>query len=178
MDSARQLKKKICLLGSFGVGKTSLVERFVYNRFGEEYLSTLGVRVSQKRLPSIESSRGKGVVQYTFLIWDIAGMDKFDAVVENYFRGAAGALAVMDLTRPETAERLERICHRFLSVTENAKLLVLGNKLDLVHDEDDREAHPVHLAKTFATDYLLTSARTGENVEKAFLTLAQKLQEG
>lgn len=178
MDSARQLKKKICLLGSFGVGKTSLVERFVYNRFDEKYLSTLGVRVSQKRLPSIEHPQGKGFLQYTFLIWDIAGMDKFDAMVENYYRGAAGALAVMDLTRPETAANLELICRNFLSVAGSAKLIVLGNKVDLLRRDDTENPELTDLAQTFSTDYLLTSAKTGENVETAFLNLARKLQDG
>ena len=96
------IKKKVCLLGSFAVGKTSLVERFVHNRFDEKYLTTIGVKISQKALPPIESKRDRQMIQHTFLIWDIAGLEKFDSVEMSYFRGAAGALVVADLTRPET----------------------------------------------------------------------------
>ena len=96
------VKKKICLLGSFAVGKTSLIERFVYNRYDEKYLTTIGVKISQKVLAPIDDPQGGRMIQHTFLIWDIAGLEKFDKVVKNYFRGAAGALAVADLTRPES----------------------------------------------------------------------------
>lgn len=123
------LKKKICLLGAFAVGKTSLTDRFVYGRFEEKYLTSVGVKISQKLMPPVQAPSGGRMVQHAFLIWDIAGLEKFDHVADNYFRGAAGALAVADLTRPETIDDLKRFATRFRFVNPEAKLILVGNKL-------------------------------------------------
>jgi len=79
------------------VGKTSLVERFVNDRFSEKYLTTVGLTVSQKMMPPVQQEPSDKTVQHMFLIWDIAGLEKFDSMVLNYFRGASGALAVGDV---------------------------------------------------------------------------------
>jgi small GTP-binding protein len=169
------VKKKICLLGSFAVGKTSLVDRFVYNRFEEKYLTTVGVKISQKLLPPIEAPRNGQLIQHTFLIWDIAGLEKFDRVAMNYFRGAAGALAVADLTIPETIDRLHEFCEKFLTVNPQALLLILGNKLDLFQNDEKTLSKLAKTARFFSSQYLLTSAKTGQQVEKAFETLSKRL---
>jgi len=169
------VKKKICLLGSFAVGKTSLVDRFVHNRFEEKYLTTVGVKISQKLLPPVEEPRKGQLIQHTFLIWDIAGLEKFDRVAMNYFRGAAGALAVADLTIPETIDRLHEFCEKFLSVSPQALLLILGNKVDLFQNDEKTLSKLVKTARFFSSQYLLTSAKTGQQVEKAFETLSKKL---
>ena len=88
MDKAITIKKKICLLGSFAVGKTSLIDRFVNNQFEEKYLTTIGVKISQKILPPVQDEQRQRNIQHTFLIWDIAGLEKFDHVTDNYLRGA------------------------------------------------------------------------------------------
>jgi small GTP-binding protein len=178
MQKISPLKKKICLLGSFAVGKTSLIERFVHNRFDEKYLTTIGVKVSQKILPPLEHPVKGQLVQYTFLIWDIARMEKLDNVVTNYYRGAAGALAVADLTRDETIPHLGDICTAFRSVNPRAELLILGNKLDIFQHEKKTNALLKTTASGFSTEYLLTSAKTGERVEEAFLMLARKIGMG
>lgn len=175
MDESGFIKKKICLLGSFAVGKTSLIGRFVDNRFGEEYLTTIGVKVSQKLLPPIQNPESNQFIQYNFLIWDIAGMDKFNSVVDSYYRGAAGALAVADLTRKETISQLEVICDRFHLVTPTAKLLVIGNKLDIFSQNDKVLTSLKKTASNFSAEFLLTSAKTGEGVEDAFIQLAQEI---
>ena len=161
----------------FAVGKTSLVERFVYDRFDEKYLTTIGVKISQKLLSPVEAPKSGQHIQYTFLVWDIAGMDKFDGVVENYYRGSAGALAIADLIRPETIGQLHDICDRFLSVSPGAQLLILGNKLDVFEQEGETVSLLRNTAAAFSTDFLYTSAKTGEKVEEAFLTLAKKMAE-
>ena len=175
MDEIRLIKKKICLLGSFAVGKTSLIERFVYSRFDEKYLTTIGVKISQKILPPFQSP-GKGpFLQYNFLIWDIASMEKFDSVVKNYYRGASGALGVIDLTRPQTISEMKIICNRFLSVNHQAQLLIIGNKLDIFQGDDKMIDDLKKIASDFSTEYLLTSAKTGACVEEAFFELAKKV---
>lgn len=169
------IKKKICLLGSFAVGKTSLVERFVHDRFEDNYLTTVGVKVSLKLMPPVEIP-GKGrLIQHTFLIWDIAGLEKFDSVAMNYFRGAAGALAVADLTVPQTIDRLNEFCDKFLSVNPQAVLLILGNKADIFQKDEKTIADLAQSARTYSSDYLLTSAKTGHQVETAFEALSKKI---
>ncbi len=157
------------------MGKTSLVERFVYNRFEEKYLTTIGVRVSQKILPPMRNPESKQLTQFNFLIWDIERMAKFDTVVKNYYRGAAGALAVVDLTRPETIPDLQEIGDKFHSVSPTAQLVVLGNKLDIFQQDTKALTLLEKTASQFSSEYLLTSAKTGERVEEAFLTLARKI---
>jgi small GTP-binding protein len=167
------IKKKICLLGTFAVGKTSTVQRFVYSRFDERYLTTIGVRVSQKLMAPMEVPGRAEAVQYNLLVWDIAGMDRFDTLVENYYRGAAGALAVGDLTRPDTFNQLDEICNRFRAVNPQAALVIVGNKVDLQSPGEGTSVVMRRLAKTYGTRPLTTSAKSGENVEAAFVQLAR-----
>lgn len=170
------IKKKICLLGAFAVGKTSLTERFVNGRFEEKYLTTVGVRISQKVMPPIQAPGAGRMVQHAFLIWDIAGLEKFDHVADNYFRGASGALAVADLTRPETIEDLERFGARFLSVNPEAKLVLIGNKDDLFDGDRGTLGRLKGLSREYATACLLTSAKSGAGVEEAFLELSCRIE--
>jgi small GTP-binding protein len=169
------VKKKICLLGSFAVGKTSLVERFVHNRFDEKYLTTIGVKISQKVLPPIKDAQSGKMNQHTFLIWDIAGLDKFDSVAKNYLRGAAGALVVADLTRPETIGHISEVCDKLKSVSPDACVVVLGNKLDIFKEDQKTLSELKTSAANYSSDTILTSAKTGEQVEQAFVSLSQKI---
>ena len=169
------IKKKICLLGTFAVGKTSTVQRFVYSRFDERYLTTIGVRISQKLMPPTEVPGRAEAVQYNLLIWDIAGMDRFDTLVENYYRGASGALAVGDLTRPDTFNQLDEICRRFRAVNPTATLVPVGNKVDLQPPGEEASAVMDRLAERFGTRPLATSAKSGENVEAAFTQLVRQM---
>lgn len=163
------------MLGYFGVGKTSLTERFVYNRFEEKYLTTIGVKVSQKLLPPVYCKSKEKKIQYEFLIWDIASLDKFDSMIKNYYVGAAGALAIGDLTRIETSEALIDICQKFLDISPTGKLLFIGNKIDIAKDSFPEHKRLQEIADQFGSDFLFTSAKTGEQVETAFLKLAEKL---
>ena len=162
-------------IGPFAVGKTSLIQRYVYDRFDEKYLTTIGVNISQKALPPIKDPHGGHMIQHTFLIWDIAGLEKFDGVVKNYFRGAAGALFVADLTRPETIEHIGELYDRFCDVSPDAVVVVLGNKLDLFKEDKKTLSALKAKAAEFKTELMLTSAKTGEAVEQAFMRLSQKI---
>jgi small GTP-binding protein len=170
------LKRKICLLGSFAVGKTSLVQRLVNDRFSDSYLTTVGVSVSQKLMPPVHCAQKGHAVQHTFLIWDIAGFEKFDPVALNYFRGASGAMAVGDLTRPDTVDEVAAIVNKFLSVSPQAALLIIGNKLDLLPERPDTLSGFPQLAADLGSELLLTSAKTGERVEDAFHLLSKKIE--
>lgn len=163
-----QLQKKICLLGLFGVGKTSLLRRFVENAFDEKYQSTIGVKVDRKRV-----QLAKPADPLDLLIWDIAGLQEITVLVRNYFRGAHGALVVHDVTRPESLDALTEYCEQFLAVAPQAKLVAVGNKCDLVLAQDLTAPGPKKLGGQKSMPHFFTSAKSGENVEAAFLALAK-----
>ncbi len=167
MDEAVILKKKICLLGMFGVGKTSLVRRFVDNIFDDSYLSTIGVRVSQKIMPAESASDGR-IIQFHLLIWDIEGFGKAGAPLKNYYTGASGALVVSDLTRPETIEKIPEITGFFQEINPRARILLAGNKNDLTGEKSKSAELLNSIAVSGKHKFYLTSAKTGENVEKVF----------
>ncbi len=157
------IAKKVLLVGSFGVGKTSLVRRFVLNEFSEDYISTIGVRVSSKVVELDEN-------EIKLMIWDVAGTSKDEKVPKAYFLGASAAMYVFDLSREETyinlSEDLEAI--KQLSGLEN--IVVVGNKKDLLSEEALQE-----LKSTFAVPVnLITSAKENANVEDAFLLLSKQ----
>src|SRR5512147_1281675 len=110
------IQKKVCLLGDFAVGKTSLVRRYVEGRFDDKYLSTIGVKISRKTL-----ARSTGTLN--LLIWDLAGSDEFNTIAPSYLRGAAGALIVCDLTRPETLKVFAQYAEMLHSQAANVPLI-------------------------------------------------------
>jgi small GTP-binding protein len=161
------LQKKICLLGAFGVGKTSLVRRFVDTIFSDAYLTTVGVKIDKKVLTI-------GTEPLALILWDIAGEDEMSAVRLSYLRGAAGYLLVVDGTRPETLETAASIRARVDAEVGSIPFLALLNKADLVEDW----ALPAPRLQTLENagwTFRRTSAKTGEGVEASFEDLAALL---
>jgi small GTP-binding protein len=165
-----QLTKKICLIGDFAVGKTSLVRRFIESSFSESYLSTIGVRVSRKVVELPTTPPGS----LSMLIWDLAGGEPFSSVVQSYYRGASGALLVCDLTRSETVDSITRYAHEFHSVNPGAPLVLIGNKVDLAGQRTVSDEQLSEAAAAYGAPWYLSSAKTGEQVDQAFLTLGQR----
>ncbi len=161
------LQKKICLMGAYAVGKTSLVARFVHSIFSEKYHTTLGVKIDKK---IVATANG----EVKLMIWDLAGEDEFIGAELDYMRGAAGYILVADGTRQPSLERAvalqQRICERIGGVP----FLLLINKADL---EPDWAIQPAHLESLSRDGWriLRTSAKTGQGVEAAFLSLATSL---
>ncbi len=168
--SQKLIHQKICLLGMFGVGKTSLTRRFVHNIYDDTYLSTIGVKVSQKLLAPIESRPGN-LVQFNFLIWDIEGFDATSPQFRNYLVGAAGALIVADLSRPDTLQVIPEIIQIVSQEVPGAKLLLIGNKKDLISGQGDTVAMLNALGTAHKLPVFCTSAKTGENVPESFYKL-------
>lgn len=162
-------QKKVCLLGDFAVGKTSLIRRFVEGRFEEKYLSTIGVTVSRK-IVHRETS------QIQMLIWDLAGGEKFSGYRANYLRGASGALIVMDLTRPDTLDGLVAFAGHFLEVSPSAPIVFLGNKVDLEAERRVTLEQLKTAIEGFDGPLKITSAKTGSEVDAAFETLAALME--
>ena len=109
------LSKKVCLLGDFAVGKTSLVRRFVYDLFDDKYVSTIGVKVSRK---TVILTRDDDIVDLTMMLWDLAGGEEFAHMRASYLRGAAGALMVYDVSRPETLSSLHHYLRDLRNINE------------------------------------------------------------
>lgn len=162
------IQKKICLLGEFAVGKTSLVRRFVEGRFDDKYLSTIGVKIARRSL-----TRPYGTLN--LLVWDLAGGDEFSAQ-SSYLRGVAGAIVVCDLTRRETLAAFERYANQVRATTPGAPLVFVGNKADLTAERMISEADLRAATQPYHSSYFLSSAKTGENVEAVFLTLAERIE--
>ena len=166
------ISKKVCLLGDFAVGKTSLVRRFVYSLFDDKYISTIGVKVSRK---TVAVPRASQVVDLTIMLWDLAGSEEFTPVRASYLRGAAGAILVCDLTRPETLANIEAYVDDLLGVNPNAQLVLAANKRDLIDQQLLTLAEIERVAAKWSAIYYLTSAKTGEDVETLFRHLGRLL---
>lgn len=166
-----KLKKKICLLGPYGVGKTSLVRRYVYNKFEEKYLSTIGVEISKKKIILDDFND----IEIELLIWDIANIDKFDAVIKTYLKGADGAIFVLDLTRITTIDQIGVYIENFKKVNGIKPFVMVFNKSDLINQDSDDFGKYKH--KFSENDFVYTSAKTGNNVELLFEKMAMKIIE-
>ena len=159
--------RKICLIGDFAVGKTSLSRRFISNHYSDTYITTVGVKVETKVLSTGEGEPIKLVV------WDIAGSNKLTTLKRTYLQGASGYLLVADASRPETIDSALSLAKEVDSFLDNPPFLGLINKMDLSlsfrMSEDDL------LGRATTGEWTFTSALTGEGVEDAFQQLARKL---
>lgn len=165
-DAATVTARKVCLLGDFGVGKTSLVARFVRNTYSDKYLTTVGVKVDSKLV-----ERPGGAIK--LVIWDIAGKSALDLLNQSYLKGASGLMLVCDGTREPTLRSALYLLMQARSTLGDPKAVLLVNKLDLV---DRWEILPHTVAGLRETMPVFeTSARTGDGVEAAFAALAELL---
>ena len=161
------LQKKVCMLGGSGVGKTSLVSRFVSSLFSDKYLTTVGVKVDKKTVP-IDSG------EMTLMLWDIYGQDEFQTVRDSYLRGASGYLLVADGTRYATLDTATALQQKAESVVGRVPFLLLLNKADLDADWQINERALWKLAEQ-GWPVLKTSAKTGAGVDDAFAKLAREM---
>jgi small GTP-binding protein len=168
--------KKICLIGDFAVGKTSLVRRFVDRQFSDQYLSTIGVKISRKKinLPSTEVDNPH-LIQ--LMIWDVEGQTRFKQIAPSYLQGASGAIIVADLSRYDTINHLPQHIDLFLSINPQGVIVIAFNKSDLVKSDFIR--HKAESNLLFENEKVKsvyqTSAKTGTDVDEMFSDLAQHL---
>ncbi|MEM9775644.1 MAG: Rab family GTPase [Chloroflexota bacterium] len=167
----KTIQKKICLLGDFAVGKTSLVRQFVEGLFNDEYLSTIGVKIS-RRTVELPDQNAKA----NLLVWDLAGGDDYSKVTSGYLAGASGVVMVCDLTRKNTLQMLEIYARQLDKVSKkNLPKVILANKVDLTTDRQITEEALNLIGEKLNANWFLTSAKTGEEVEKGFTQLAELL---
>ncbi len=161
------IQKKICLLGAFAVGKTSLVSRFVKSIYSDQYLTTVGVKVDKKAVTL-------GDQQINLIVWDLAGEDEFQKVSMDFLRGASGYLLIADGTRLSTLETARMLRQRVADNVGELPFVFIANKNDLIAEwEIDDQA--IADCQTAGWNVIKASAKTGEGVEEAFKLLAEKI---
>jgi small GTP-binding protein len=163
------IKKKICMVGVFAVGKTSLVQRFVKSLFSDKYLTTVGVKIDKKSLRI-----GEEVVD--LMLWDLQGEDEFQSLQVSYLRGSSGYFLVADGTREWTLDRAMTLQQKVQQTVGDLPFMLLINKADLSESWEIDEKRLSELVET-GWSIMRTSARTGQGVEEAFNALAIKMLE-
>lgn len=157
--------KKVVLLGHFGVGKTSLLRRFIDNQFSEDYIVTIGVQI-KKKLVSLNDN-----TEISLIIWDLEGNTTIKKARSSYLLGASAFIYVFDASRIETYKEINDELDYLKTLFPKAIIKTVGNKSDLIEIEDiEKNLQSIE----FKPD-IFTSAKTGENVEAFFCSLAEKL---
>lgn len=161
------IQKKVCMVGAFATGKTSLVGRFVHSKFSEKYHTTVGVKIDRKQV----TAEGNEV---NLVLWDLAGKDEFQEIRTNYLRGSSGLIYVVDGTRRDTlgvAQEMRQIVEDALGATP---AVVAINKSDLKDDWEISDDDVKAIADQ-GHHVVITSAKSGDGVEDAFVWLASKM---
>ena len=161
------IRKKICMLGSFAVGKTSLIQRFVSSKFPRKYQTTVGVMIDKKTVEI-------GDQEVYLMLWDIYGQDEFRNVQTSYLDSASGYFLVVDGTRKDTLDTALALRKRVDEEIGGVPFVLVLNKADLKDEWEINRQAIEELSKSSWT-VVETSAKTGEGVEKAFLSLTAKM---
>ncbi len=159
---------KLILFGNAAVGKTSIIDMYVNNKFEEEYISTLGYNVFEKSI----KMKDENIVN--FMIFDIGGQEQFEELRKKYAAGAKAALLVYDVTNRESFENIKKWQNDLINFTENATFILVGNKVDLEDARQIQKDEGEALASDIgAYGFFETSAKTNTEIDEAFHKLAQ-----
>jgi small GTP-binding protein len=157
------LKRKICIIGEFGVGKTSLTQRFVNDVFSDEYLTTIGVKIDSTIVGDTK-----------VIIWDIAWPDSLSRINANYLAGAAGIVLVGDVTRAFTVADLSSLWQTVVNRIGEVPMVIALNKSD--HDKWQLSEWQIDEFRERRWQFFETSAKTGQNVQQVFKQLFAKFE--
>lgn len=162
-----QSSRKLLIMGHFGVGKTSLVRRFVENSFSDNYKVTIGVHIA-KKVVTLDDGH-----ELSLIIWDLEGTDEIETVRDSYLLGSHGVFYVFDVTRPSTFQNLKQDLEYINNKLPNIPSITIGNKMDLTSKKVVQASF-----KELDIPYdVLVSAKTGEAVEGAFHKMAKWLHD-
>jgi small GTP-binding protein len=169
----REILKKVVLLGDGGVGKTSLIARYVVNKFDNKYIATIGTKVSRKDIQLVKPNL---IINLRMMIWDILGQKEYSKIRSASLSGAQGLILVGDLSRPETIGSLQDFWLKEVSLSVGSIPTVLvGNKVDLVEPGSSATTMLESMGQRLGHPTMLCSAKTGDNVEAIFGTLGDLL---
>lgn len=173
----KSIAKKICLIGDFSVGKTSLIRCFVDRQFSDQYMSTVGVKISRK-LVTVSLNERTEPRDVQLLIWDIEGQTQFKSISPSYLQGANGAIVVGDLNRIKTVEHIKEHLDLILSVnSKGLNIIVALNKSDIIKEQDLENSKQLVQFKNYpqVISTYITSAKTGHKVDEMFQLLAHRM---
>ena len=169
----REILKKVVLLGDGGVGKTSLIARYVVNKFDNKYIATIGTKVSRKDIQVVKPNL---IINLRMMIWDILGQKEYSKIRSASLSGAQGVILVGDLSRPETIDNLYSFWLKEVnSNVGSIPSVIVGNKVDLVEPGSSATTMVESMGQRLNHPTMLCSAKTGENVESIFTTLGDLL---
>lgn len=174
MEPSREFKVKVCLLGDGAVGKTSLIRKFVYDEFDDKYIMTLGAKTS-KKVVSLPSPKDRSPVDISLMISDVMGQTDVQSIHDAYLFGTKGAIIVCDFTRRSTLENIKNWMERLHKVCGEVPVVLVVNKYDLIFDAQFDFKALQSIADGYRSPAVVASAKTGENVEKVFHSLAERL---
>ena len=170
-EQEAQIVLKLLLLGDSSVGKTSILLKYISNKFDESSISTVGVDYMDK---IIDYNKFKIKLQ----IWDTSGEEKFRTITKNFYRNADGLLVVFDLTKKESYDHIKSWINEAKENNDKLKTILIGNKLDL----KDERIVTIDVAKQFAEKnnlkYIETSAKDGTNINESFQAIIDLLFDG
>jgi len=170
------MKAKVVLLGDGGVGKTSLIRRFVVDQYSDDYITTVGTKVSKR---SLNLGHPAAEVEMAMQIWDVLGQKGYSGVQETAMKGAQGVLMVYDATKDESRRDLEDYWMPAVwRLAGRVPMVIAGNKADLVEDRMWAEEYLYFLSQKYTCPAFLTSAKTGHHVEQSFKSLGDHILEG
>ncbi len=170
-----RVKLKLCLVGDSGVGKTSLIRRYVLDMFDDAYIQTLGAKITKKSILLPVHHPGPPM-EVVITVWDVMGNAGFrELLKESYFYGCQGILAVCDVTQRPSLEALDGWIDRAWDVAGDVPVHILVNKVDLAEQAAMDEERIRAFGEAYDSPYLLTSAKTGDNVTRAFEEIARRI---
>jgi len=170
-----KMKIKVCMVGDSGVGKSSLVRRYVMDFFDDRYIVTLGTKITKKRLLVKDNPLGTPI-EVTITLWDIMGQESFrELLKESYFYGASGLIAVMDITDGGTLVSIRRWIDLAQGVAGRVPVHLVVNKIDLKDKATMLPEEVANVAREINATWGLTSAKTGESVEDAFQSVTNAI---
>ncbi len=169
----RDILKKVVLLGDGAVGKTSLIARYVVNKFDDKYIATIGTKVSRKDIQVIKPDL---IINLRMMIWDILGQKEYSKIRSASLSGAQGVILVADLSRPDTVKSLQEFwIKEVIAVEGKVPTIIVGNKLDLATKNSMSTTMIETMGQRLGYPVMLCSAKKGTNVEAMFTMLGEML---